>query len=143
VLGDARLSLERASPASLDVLALDAFSSDAVPMHLLTREAFAVYARVLSPQGVLAVHISNRFVNLRPVVAAAARAGGWQALILDHRPSLLQEEETPSSWVVMTRDPWTLALVAGGEADWKNLVRRPGFAPWTDEYASILPLLTF
>lgn len=143
VLGDARLSLERAPAASLDVLALDAFSSDAVPMHLLTREAFAVYARVLSPHGVLAVHISNRFINLRPVVAAAARAGGWQALILDHRPSLLQEEETPSSWVVMTRDPWTLALVAGGEGDWKNLVRRPGFAPWTDEYASILPLLTF
>ncbi|VXC86454.1 fused MFS/spermidine synthase [Sphingomonas sp. 8AM] len=143
VLGDARLSLERASPASLDVLALDAFSSDAVPMHLLTREAFAVYARVLSAHGVLAVHISNRFVNLRPVVAAAARAGGWQALILDHRPSLLQEEETPSSWVVMTRDPWTLALVAGGKGDWKNLVRRPGFAPWTDEYASILPLLSF
>ncbi|WP_341209246.1 fused MFS/spermidine synthase [uncultured Sphingomonas sp.] len=143
VLGDARLSLERASPASLDVLALDAFSSDAVPMHLLTREAFAGYARVLSPHGVLAVHISNRFVNLRPVVAAAARAGGWQALILDHRPSLLQEEETPSSWVVMTRDPWTLALLAGDEGDWKKLVRRPGFAPWTDEYASILPLLTF
>ncbi|MBB6505588.1 SAM-dependent methyltransferase [Sphingomonas endophytica] len=143
VLGDARLSLERAPPASLDVLALDAFSSDAVPMHLLTREAFAAYARVLAPHGVLAVHISNRFVNLRPVVAAAARAGGWQALILDHRPSLLQEEETPSSWVVMTRDPWTLALVAGDEGDWKNLVRRPGFTPWTDDYASILPLLTF
>ena len=143
VLGDARLSLERAPPASLDVLALDAFSSDAVPMHLLTREAFAAYARVLAPHGVLAVHISNRFVNLRPVVAAAARADGWQALILDHRPSLLQEEETPSSWVVMTRDPWTLALVAGDEGDWKNLVRRPGFTPWTDDYASILPLLTF
>ena len=74
---------------------------------------------------------------------AVARAGGWQALILDHRPSLLQEEETPSSWVVMTRDPWTLALVAGGEGDWKKLTRRPGFAPWTDEYASILPLLIF
>ncbi len=143
VLGDARLSLERAAPASLDVLALDAFSSDAVPMHLLTREAFAGYARVLARNGVLAVHISNRFVNLRPVVAAAARAGGWQALILDHRPSLLKEEETPSSWVVMTRDPWTLALVTGREGEWKTLRARPGFAAWTDDYASILPLLTF
>lgn len=143
VLGDARLSLERAPTASLDILALDAFSSDAVPMHLLTREAFAGYARVLSPHGVLAVHISNRFVNLRPVIAAAARAGGWRALILDHHPSLLKEEETPSTWVIMTRDAWTLALVAGEEGEWKTLRQRPGFAAWTDDYASILPLLTF
>ncbi|MDR6787269.1 hypothetical protein J2Y58_000610 [Sphingomonas sp. BE138] len=143
VLGDARLSLEHAAPGSLDVLALDAFSSDAVPMHLLTREAFAGYARVLGRNGVLAVHISNRIVDLRPVVAAAARAGGWQALILDHRPSLLQEEETPSSWVVMTRDPWTLALVTGEDAAWKTLRQRPGFAAWSDDYATILPLLRF
>ncbi|KTT74678.1 fused MFS/spermidine synthase [Sphingomonas endophytica] len=141
VLGDARRSLERAPAASLDLLALDAFSSDAVPMHLLTREAFALYARVLSRHGVLAVHISNRFVNLRPVIAAAARAGGWQALVLDHAPSLLQEEETPSSWVVMTRDPWALAI-ATGRGDWRALRPRPGFRPWTDDYASIVPLLT-
>ena len=143
VLGDARLSLGRAAPATLDVLALDAFSSDAVPMHLLTREAFAGYARVLAPNGVLAVHISNRIVDLRPIVAAAAKEGGWRTLILDHRPSLLREEETPSSWVVMTRDPWTLALVAGENAEWKKLRARPGFAAWTDDYATILALLRF
>lgn len=143
VLGDARLSLERAAAASLDVLALDAFSSDAVPMHLLTREAFAVYARVLSRRGVLAVHISNRYLNLRPVVAAAARDGGWRALVLDHLPAPGEEEATASSWIVMTRDPWTRALVAGGDADWRVLRRRRGFAPWTDDYATILPLLKF
>ncbi|WP_132908194.1 fused MFS/spermidine synthase [Sphingomonas sp. BK235] len=142
-LGDARVSLERAAPASLDLLALDAFSSDAVPMHLLTREAFAVYARVVAPRGVLAVHISNRFVNLGPVVAAAARAGGWRALILNHRPDATEEEGTPSSWIVLTRDPWTQALLAGDEGDWRALRRRPGFAPWTDDYATILPLLRF
>ncbi|PZQ58497.1 MAG: hypothetical protein DI544_13875 [Sphingomonas taxi] len=146
VLGDARLSLERAPPASLDILALDAFSSDAVPMHLLTREAFAGYARVLARRGVLAVHISNRFVNLGPVVAAAARAGGWRALILDHQPSAREEDEqgaSPSSWIVLTRDPWTQALLAGDDGEWHVLRRRPGFAPWTDDYATILPLLKF
>lgn len=143
VLGDARLSLERAMAASLDVLALDAFSSDAVPMHLLTREAFAVYARVLARHGVLAVHVSNRYLNLRPVVAAAARDGGWRALVLDHMPAADEEEATASSWIVMTRDPWTQALLAGDDADWRVLRRRRGFAAWTDDYATILPLLKF
>ncbi len=142
-LGDARVSLERAATGSLDLLALDAFSSDAVPMHLLTREAFALYARVLAHDGVLAVHISNRFVDLGPVVAAAARAGGWHALILNHVPADGEEEGTPSSWIVLTRDPWAQALLAGDDGDWHVLRRRPGFAPWTDDYATILPLLRF
>lgn len=143
VLGDARLSLEREPPASLDVLALDAFSSDAVPMHLLTREAFATYGRVVARRGILAVHISNRFINLRPVVAAAAREGGWRALVIDHRPAADEEEGSPSSWVVLTRDPWSQALLAGEGDEWRVLRRRPGFAPWTDESATILPLLKF
>ncbi|MEH3047587.1 spermidine synthase [Sphingomonas adhaesiva] len=143
VLGDARLSLERQPPASLDLLALDAFSSDAVPMHLLTREAFAGYARVLSPRGVLAVHISNRFIDLRPVVAAAAQAGGWQAMILNHMPSTLEESASPSMWIVMTRDPESYALIALDGGRWKPLRRRPGFAAWTDDAATILPLLKF
>ncbi|MBY9061857.1 hypothetical protein K7957_02795 [Sphingomonas yunnanensis] len=142
-LGDARVSLERAPTTSLDLLALDAFSSDAVPMHLLTREAFAVYARVLAHNGVLAVHISNRFIDLGPVVAAAARGGGWRALILNHVPADGEEEGTASSWIVLTRDPWTQALLAGDDGDWHVLRRRHGFAPWTDDYASILPLLRF
>ncbi|MEH3037316.1 MAG: fused MFS/spermidine synthase [Sphingomonas adhaesiva] len=143
VLGDARLSLDRHAPGSLDVLALDAFSSDAVPMHLLTREAFAGYARVLSPRGVLAVHISNRFIDLRPVVAAAAKAGGWQAMVLNHRPSTLDESASPSLWIVMTRDPESYALIALDGGKWKPLRGRAGFAPWTDDAATILPLLRF
>ena len=77
MLGDARLSIAREDKNTLDVLALDAFSSDAIPIHMLTREAFVEYARILSPRGALVVHISNRFLDLEPVVAAAARAGGW------------------------------------------------------------------
>src|SRR5205814_881496 len=72
VLGDARLSLEREAPENYDVLAVDAFSSDAIPVHLLTREAIALYFRHLQPGGVLAVHVSNKYLNLAPVVGMAA-----------------------------------------------------------------------
>ncbi|WP_204273851.1 hypothetical protein, partial [Stenotrophomonas maltophilia] len=76
-IGDARVRLTETQSASLDLLALDAFSSDTVPMHLLTRQAFVTYGRVLAPNGLLLVHISNRFMALAPVVSAAARDGGW------------------------------------------------------------------
>ena len=142
-IGDARLSLERQAPGSLDLLALDAFSSDAVPMHLLTREAFAVYGRALQPGGVLAVHISNRFIDLAPVVAAAATEGGWQAMILNHTPSVLDTEASRSSWVVMTRDPETFAMIQLDGAKWRRLRHPKGFESWSDDYASILPLLRF
>jgi spermidine synthase len=143
ILGDARLSLEREPAGSLDVLALDAFSSDAVPMHLLTREAFAVYARVLQPRGVLAVHISNRFINLAPVVAAAATAGGWQAMVLNHRPSVLDPQASASAWVVLSRDPETYATIQMDGARWRRLRANPRLGAWTDDYATILPLLRF
>ena len=76
VLGDARLSLEREAPQNYDILAVDAFSSDSIPVHLLTREAMALYFRHLKPGGVLAVHISNRFINLEPVLERASSALG-------------------------------------------------------------------
>ncbi|WP_374942286.1 spermidine synthase [Sphingomonas sp.] len=141
-LGDARLRLAQEPSASLDLLALDAFSSDAVPMHLMTREAFATYARVLAPGGVLMVHISNRFLDLEPVVDAAARAGGWQARRLDYRPA----PETPgkpsaSLWIALTRDPRTMAALTQGDPDWAPLRGRAGFVGWTDDYSTILPLL--
>ena len=78
VLGDARLSLEREQSKQFDVLAVDAFSGDAIPVHLLTRQAFALYWRHLKPDGVLAVHVSNKYLNLAPVVALCGR-GEWQA----------------------------------------------------------------
>ena len=139
-LGDARLSLRREPSASLDLLALDAFSSDAVPVHLLTREAFAGYARVLAPNGLLMVHISNRFLELEPVVAAAARAGGWHAAVLDYRPSALDGRASASSWVALSRDPAVLARVTA-DGGWRPVAGRPGFSGWTDDYASILPLI--
>ena len=140
VLGDARLSLARAAPASLDLLALDAFSSDAVPAHLLTREAFATYARVLDRRGLLLVHISNRYLDLEPVVASAA-ASGWSASMYDYGPSSLDEAASASAWIALSRDPGSLAALTIRRDGWRALRPRAGFRPWTDDYHSILPLL--
>jgi spermidine synthase len=102
-LGDARLLIERAPAASTDLLVLDAFSSDSVPMHLLTSEAFADYRRILSPNGLLMVHISNRYLDLKPVVAAAARSGGWTAALRRYRADAagVGRNETGSDWVAL------------------------------------------
>ena len=81
-LGDARLSLERELPQNFDVLAVDAFSGDSIPVHLLTREAFALYFRNLKPDGVLCVHISNRYLNLQPVVEAAASSFAKRSVLI-------------------------------------------------------------
>lgn len=142
VLGDARLRLAATPPVSLNLLALDAFSSDAIPMHLVTREAFATYARVLSPRGVLLVHISNRYLDLAPVVAAAAKGGGWQAARLTYRPgSLATPRTTGSDWIALSRAPDVLTTLRAGDRGWKPLPYDPRFTPWTDDYSTILPLL--
>ncbi len=142
VLGDARISLAVAPPAQFDLLTLDAFSSDAVPMHLMTREAFAGYARVLAPDGLLLVHISNRFLDLEPVVAAAAEGGGWHAIQLLYQPKPGEgAAATRSLWVALSRDPAKLAALRAGDATWRPLRHYPGFTPWTDDYSTILPLI--
>jgi hypothetical protein len=141
-MGDARIALAHDPANSLDLLALDAFSSDSVPMHLMTREAFATYARVLTPRGLLLVHISNRFIDLAPVVAAAAHEGGWSAIELGYRPSsLLADRASPSDWIALSRDPRVIAALSADNPDWTTLVPRKGFTGWTDDYSTILPLL--
>ncbi|MDP5278526.1 fused MFS/spermidine synthase [Sphingomonas sp. DG1-23] len=142
-IGDARLRLDEAAPASLDLLALDAFSSDAVPMHLMTTEAFGTYAKVLAPDGLLLVHISNRFLALAPVVAGAAGQGGWHAARLVYYPSALEErdEASISDWIALSRDPKTLARLTSGDPRWQKLTQKPGFTPWTDDYASVVPVM--
>jgi SAM-dependent methyltransferase len=144
VVGDARLRLAAEPAQSFDILAVDAFSSDSVPMHLLTREALAGYGRVLRPDGILVMHISNRYLDLEPVLAAGAAAGGWEAAVLDQRSTARYLNGHSSTWVAMTRDPQTMAdllAVSGAAQSWEKLQSRPGFAGWTDDYSSILPLL--
>ncbi len=140
-IGDARLSLEREARSSLDLLALDAFSSDAIPMHLMTREAFAVYAHALQPKGLLLVHISNRFLDLEPVVDAVARDGGWHAAKLYYLPPKHTAAASASQWIALSRDAATLDALSRGPGDWQPLTPRAGLGAWTDDYSSILPLL--
>jgi hypothetical protein len=142
-LGDARLTLERAPAKSADLLVIDAFSSDSIPIHLLTREAFAVYRRHLSERGLLLVHISNRFLDLKPVAAAAA-AEGWQARLRHYRPNKSQAADNHSSsvWIAMSPSAETLAQLTSASGEkWQPIRPRSGFVPWTDDHATLLPLI--
>lgn len=149
VLGDARLSLQRQPANSLDVLAIDAFSSDAVPMHLLTREALAVYGRALQPEGIVLFHVSNRYLDLRPVIADIAASGSWASQMLQYVPT--EEEEllnnTVSVWIALSRSQPALdrllALSGDDSEYWEILPPTPGFSGWTDDHASILPIINY
>lgn len=144
LIGDARLTLERASDASLDILVIDAFSSDSIPMHLLTREAFATYRRVLGKDGLLVIHISNRHLDLKPVVAAEAREG-WTARVRHYAPTaedMDRNQHTRSLWVALS--PAASRIAALEQRDpgaWEALIGRPGFRRWTDDYSSVMPVL--
>ena len=137
-MGDARLSLEREAPENFDVLAVDAFSSDSIPVHLLTREAILLYFRHLKPDGILAVHISNRYLNLQPVLLGETRATGKVARVVDTE----DDEATDvfgATWVLMT-SPAT-GFDAGeiehsAEIDPKKYVRL-----WTDDYSNLFQIL--
>ena len=121
------------------MLAMDAFTSDSVPLHLFTHEAFGVYLRALSPRGVIMVHISNRFIDLEPPLAAELKARGLHAMVRDDYPDE-NSEWTPSSFVAVSRDPQQLSKIARSAPDkpWRPLVA-PAPRIWTDDHASILP----
>ncbi len=140
-IGDARIGLARMPPASFDMLAVDAFSSDAIPLHLLTDEAFGIYFRALAPRGLLVVHISNRFIELEPVLAALARKRGLTVAKRDDNPSD-RTTLTPSTWVALSRDPAMVAALAKAQPDktWGAMMP-PSKQIWTDDHASILPFI--
>lgn len=138
-LGDARLELAKAAPASFDVLAIDAFSSDAIPLHLMTDEAIGVYLRALSSRGILVIHISNRFIDLEPVLAAAAKHRGLAVAIRKDSPDD-DAFVSGSNWVVMTRDPGQLEALGQLRPDAPlSALTPPAAKMWTDDHASILP----
>jgi SAM-dependent methyltransferase len=141
VIGDARISLARAPAGGLDLLAVDAFSSDAIPVHLLTREAFAIYGRALAADGVMLVHISNRYLDLAPMVAAQARDGGWRGLLRDDPGT--GTGLSPSIWIALARNPAALdRLAASGASRWEPLPA-PAAEAWTDDRSSLLELLRY
>lgn len=142
VEGDARLSLER-DTTKYDILVLDAFASDAVPVHLLTREAIALYESRLLPDGIVLMHISNRFYDLGPLISVMARDAGLVALERhDIEPDDMQVTGKFSShWVVLTRHVGA-ALPLRRYARWEAVPQdSSAMRVWTDDYSSVLPLL--
>ena len=136
IVGDARLQLERESPQEFDLLVLDAFSGDAVPVHLLTREVFDVYLRHLAPRGLLACHISNVHFDLSPVLAGIADAHGLTAIQVDTKgnPATF---ETEATWIILARDEQDLPQIPGGQG--MQNVRR---TIWTDDQNNLFDVLT-
>lgn len=135
--GDGRLVLAREEGARYDLLIVDAFTGGAIPVHLLTQEAFELYLQRLNAGGILAVHVTNRFLNLRPVVAALARAAGLSVVgRISHPKATANDEDYYSSWTAMAKDPQTLAPLRA--AGWSDLAPLAGQTrPWTDDYASL------
>ena len=138
-LGDARLTLERQPPQQLDLLAVDAFSSDSIPVHLLTLEAFELYFRHLKPDGILAVHISNRHLYLEPVVAAAAEKLGKDAVIIES-PNDRANEIFLARWVLLAnRGALNQFPEIDDAGEPVTLLARVKL--WTDSYSSLFPVL--
>jgi len=137
ILGDARLSLEKTS-TQYDLLIVDAFSSDAIPVHLLTREALKVYLRLLKPDGTLAFHITNRNLNLKPVLGALAKDSALTALVrLDQNVDAVAGRAR-SEWLVMARAPSILESLVS-DPRWQQPPRDG--AVWTDDYSNIVTVL--
>jgi spermidine synthase len=138
VMGDARLSLEREPPQNFDLLAVDAFSSDAIPVHLLTKEAMALYFRHLRPDGVLAMHVSNRYLDLQPVVEGEAESLGKLTRTIDN------EEDTgtdvfPATWVLVYAPDSGFAppeFLYSADIKSRRKVRL-----WTDDYSNLFQIV--
>ena len=140
VVGDGRLELERVAPGSFDLLVLDAFSSDAVPVHLLTVESFRTSMATVAPGGVIAVHISNRYLDLEPVVASAIESLGLVSILGTDLPAAsLTGLADASQWVIVARSYADVAGLVEGD-EWRT-AHAEGRRPWTDRYSDLLGAL--
>ena len=140
-LGDARLSLEREQPQEFDLLAVDAFSGDAIPTHLLTAESMDLYLRHLKPGGVLLFHVTNRFLALSPVVQEIAKTRGLATLLVSNDPDDNDDMYySRTDWVLVTRNAALLANPAIAAAGTK-IEPLPGVTPWTDDFNNLYRIL--
>ena len=141
VLGDARIELANVPPGSLDLLAVDAFSSDAIPLHLLTSEAFGIYFRALAPRGLLVVHISNRYIELEPVLAALAKSAGLAAMNTRRQSARGRRADR----LDLGRDQPRSRRGRDGGQSWHgcalDALLPPAPQVWSDDHASILPFV--
>ncbi len=143
VLGDGRLSLRKAPDRHYGMIVLDAFSSDAIPMHLVTREAMELYLSKLAERGLLAFNVSNRYLDLRPVLGDLARDAGLVCLSQDDTSVSEAEIENgrfPSQWVVMARREGDLGKLVQ-DPRWMALPGRSGRQAWTDDFSNVLSIV--
>jgi hypothetical protein len=140
LLGDARLTLEAQPTQQFDMMAIDAFSSDAIPVHLLTREAFALYFRHLKPTGILAVHVSNRYLDLVPVVSRNARDFAKIAVDVNDEDEE-QDYFSNSDWVLISADAAIFRDPAFKSSSVQPARYRPNLRPWTDDYSNLFQIL--
>ena len=143
VIGDARLSMERelmsSSLQSYDVLAIDAFSSDSIPVHLITSEATALFFKHLKPDGILAFHISNRFLDLKPVLANIAQANGLTARLVTDSPGD-DSSASITDWVLLARSPAAFDHERLAEVV-EAIEPNPHFSLWTDQFNNLIDVL--
>jgi hypothetical protein len=135
LMGDARLSLERQPPQDFDILMMDAFSGDSIPVHLITREAFALYYRHLKPSGIIAVHISNKYLDLEPILARAAEAL--------HKPAFEVESEDTgdcfgTTYILFANDA---KIFRGPQFSGRKARTKPRVNMWTDDYSNLFRIL--
>jgi hypothetical protein len=144
VLGDGRLSLVSAPPGEYDLLILDAYNSDALPIHLITREALQLYLSKLAPQGVLVFNITNTHLDLEPVLASLAQDSGLVSRTEDDayvEPDDAERGKINSKWMVMARTLADLGPLAS-DSKWLPAQARPGMPVWTDDFSSLLSVLS-
>ena len=139
VPGDGRTSLASETPQHFDVLVVDAFSGDAIPLHLLTRQALELYRRHLAPGGIVAFHVSNSYLDLAPEIALLADSEGMQARLVESF-DVPAEGAYRATWVLVTEDG-SFFDKPGVESSVAEITRRPGLRLWTDDYSSLLPVL--
>jgi len=137
VLGDARLKLREAPDASYGLIVLDAFSSDAIPIHLITQQAIDLYLSKLGPGGLLVFHVSNRYLDLGPVVAALAQSRNLSCMALDDSMPTPIEAKDPSEWVVVARSPADFVELSKS-SNARVLAGDAHRAVWTDDFSNIL-----
>jgi hypothetical protein len=146
IAGDARLRLAEQPDRSLEMIVLDAFGSDSVPVHLLTREALALYRRKLKPEGVLAFNLTNRYLDLEPVVAALARDARltcWIRYDTDVPRAVIERTgKQPTIWAVMVGSPAALGSLTD-DPRWTPARTDPRIAAWTDESSNLFRSLVF
>ncbi len=136
-MGDGRLLLERLPAENLDVMVVDAFSSDAIPMHLLTREGVQIYLRHLKPDAALIFHISNRYLDLEPVVSQTASEAGFKGVTISDDGDT-QSYYVSSTWMILSRDPSFFTHPNFQDPSVRPMAIEPGFRAWTDDYSNIV-----